>query len=81
MVLIKSGWSDNNDVPLLFSMLLRVRGLVVTRGMWLGSHIGQIARECGLPIVQIDSTDLERLVEGHRIEVDGTRGVVTLIDA
>lgn len=81
VVLTRPVWSNNNDVPLLFSMMLRVRGLVVTREMWLGSHIGQTARECGVPIVRIDPADLERLVEGRRVEVDGTRGRIRLVDA
>ena len=81
MVLLKPAQSNNNDVVLLFSMLLRVRGLIVpdTRGMWTG-HISQIARECRVPIVKVMPSHLERLVEGHRVEVDGTRGSVRLID-
>lgn len=82
VVLVKPIQSTNWHVPLLFSMLLRVRGLVVpdAPGMWM-NHISQIARECRVPIVQVTPSDLERLVEGHRVEVDGTRGIVTLVDA
>lgn len=63
-------------------MLLRVRGLIVpdAPGMWM-NHISQIARECRVPIVRVTPSDLDRLVEGCRIDVDGTRGTVTLIDA
>ena len=80
VVLIRPVGSNNNDVPLLFSMLLRIRGLVVTRGMWLGSHIGQTARECGVPIVQIDPAALELLAEGRKVEVDGMQGRIRLLD-
>jgi phosphohistidine swiveling domain-containing protein len=82
VVLVKPVQSNNNDVPLLFSLLLRVRGLVVPDDpmMWTG-HISQIARECRVPIVRVALSDLERLVDGCQIDVDGTRGVLTLIDA
>ena len=80
VVLVRPVWSNNNDVPLLFSMMLRIRGLIVPREMWLGSHIGQTAREYGVPIVKVAAADLERLVEGHRVEVDGKRGSVRLVD-
>lgn len=81
MVLVKPVQSNNNDVTLLFSMLLRVRGLVVPDDpmMWT-AHIGQIARECRVPIVHVAPADLERLVDGLRIDVDGTRGVLTLVE-
>ena len=82
MVLLKPAMSNNNDVPLLVSMMLRVRGLVVPNapGMWT-AHISQIARECRAPVVRALPSDLDRLVEGHRVEVDGTRGILTLVDA
>ena len=71
-----------STVPLLFSMMLRVRGLVVpdAHGMWM-AHMSQIARECSVPIVRVAPPDLERLVDGCRIDLDETRGIVTLIDA
>lgn len=81
VVLVKPTMSTNSDVPLLFSMLLRVRGLILpdVSEMWT-NHISQIARECRVPIVQVAPSDLERLVEGSQIDVDGTRGIVTILD-
>jgi hypothetical protein len=51
--------------PLLFSVMLRVRGLVIVDGpmMWT-HHLAQIARECGVPIVQIGSEDMARIADG-----------------
>ncbi len=82
MVLLNAVQSNNNDVLLLFSMMLRVRGLVVPDApgmMWTG-HMSQIARECRVPIVQVVPSDLDRLVDGCLIDVDGSRGTVTLLD-
>ena len=81
VVLLNPEQSNNNHVPLLFSMLLRVRGLIVpdAHGMWTG-HMSQIARECRVPVVRLLPQDLERLVDGHRVEIDGTQGIVTLTD-
>ena len=81
VVLIQPEQSHNNHVPLLFSMLLRIRGLIVpdTNEMWT-AHIGQTARECRVPVVRVALSDLERLVDGRRVEIDGSRGVVTLLD-
>jgi len=81
VVLLNPEQSNNNHVPLLFSMLLRVRALVVpdAPGMWTG-HMSQIARECRVPIVRVVPSHLDQLVEGWRVEVDGTRGTVMLLD-
>ncbi|MCY3792644.1 MAG: hypothetical protein OXH63_28005 [Gemmatimonadetes bacterium] len=80
-VLVTPVQSNNNDMMLVFSMLLRVRGLVVPDDlmMWT-AHIGQIARECHVPVVEIAPSDLDRLFDGCPIELDGTRGVLTLLD-
>ena len=82
VVLVRPTNSNNNDVPLLFAMLLRIQGLVVphVRGMWT-AHISQIARECRVPVVSVSPEELGRLVEGSRVEVDGTQGTLTLLDA
>ncbi|NKB72262.1 MAG: hypothetical protein GKR89_34725 [Candidatus Latescibacteria bacterium] len=67
--------------PLLFSLTLRVRALVSPQGpmMWM-HHIGQIARECGVPVVQVAPEDIERLEAGCRLAVDGGKGTVTILD-
>lgn len=81
VVLADPAMSNNADVSLLFSLLLRVRGIVVPHapGMWT-AHISQIARECRVPVVRIDPQDLDRLRDGIRIELDGTRGTVSFIE-
>ena len=81
VVVVKPITSNNNDVTLLFSMLLRVRALVIPHARWLSTnHISQIARECSVPVVQVAPSDLKRLIEGRRVDVDGMRGIVTLTD-
>lgn len=82
VVLLNPIESHNQDIVLLFSMMLRVRGLVVPHAptMWTG-HMSQIARECRVPVVRALPPDLDRLVEGCLVEVDGTRGILTLLDA
>ena len=81
VVLVKPVQSTNWHVPLLFSMLLRVRGLIVpdAPGMWM-NHISQIARECRVPVVKVVTSNLGRFVDGCKVEVDGTGGIVTLIE-
>jgi len=65
-------------VPSLLSLMLRIRGMVVQHGpSWL-HHIGQIARECGVPIVQIPPEDMARIPEGAQLVLDGTKGTVTI---
>ncbi len=81
VVLVKPIQSTNWHVPLLFSVLLRVRGLIVPDApdMWM-NHISQIARECGVPVVNVVPSILEMFVDGCQVEVDGTRGIVTLTE-
>lgn len=65
-------------VTTLLSLMLRIRGLVVQLGPTWMHHIGQIARECGVPVVQISPEDMARIEEGVEVEVDGTKGTVTI---
>ena len=82
VVIVNPIQSNTHEVPFLFSMMLRVRGIVVLDDpmMWM-HHVGQIARECRVPIVLVAHSDIVRIVDGCRIDVDGTRGEVTLLDA
>ena len=50
--------------PVLLSLTLRVRGIVVQQGDFFMHHIGQIARECGVPIVDISPADMARIPNG-----------------
>jgi len=67
------------DTPTLFSLMLRVRGMVCLQGpmMWT-HHIGQIARECGVPIVLISPEDMARIPQGAELELDGLQGTVAI---
>lgn len=67
-------------ISILLSLMLRIRGMIVQHGpSWL-HHIGQIARECGVPIVQISPEDMACIPEGRKLALDGTKGTVTIIE-
>jgi phosphohistidine swiveling domain-containing protein len=65
-------------VMTLLSLMLRVRDVVIQHGPTWMHHIGQIARECGVPIVQISPADMARIPEGSELVVDGSAGTVTI---
>jgi len=81
VVIVKPIQSKTHEVPFLFSLMLRVRGLVVPDDpmMWM-HHVGQIARECQVPIVRISHCDLKHITDGCQIDLDGSRGTVTFLD-
>jgi pyruvate,water dikinase len=54
-------------------------GLVIEESGLL-SHTSIIARERGLPAVINVPGATERLRDGQRVEVDGRRGIVTLLE-
>ena len=68
-----------SKAPLLFSIMLRVRGMVIVDGpmMWM-HHVAQIARECGIPIVQIVPEEMTRIPDGAEVELDGFEGTVAI---
>lgn len=68
-----------SKAPLLFSMMLRVRGMVIVDGpmMWM-HHVAQIARECGVPIVQICPEEMARIPDGAEVKLDGFQGTVAI---
>jgi len=45
------------------------------------SHAAIVAREFGLPAVVGTGTATKRIKDGQRIRVDGSRGIVTILDA
>ena len=56
------------------------RSVFVTQeGLTNTNHIAQIARECGVPIVQISPEEMDRLDEGARLALDGSEGTVTIL--
>jgi phosphohistidine swiveling domain-containing protein len=61
------------------SLLMMARGLVTTQGTGL-HHAVQIARECGVPFVNLPDSDLQSIPDGARLALDGAAGTVTLLD-
>jgi pyruvate,water dikinase len=45
------------------------------------SHAAIVSREYGLPAVVGTGVATSRIVTGQRLRVDGTTGVVTIVDA
>lgn len=67
----------SGDTPTLLSLTLRASGMVCLEGPFgLMYHLAQVARECGVPIVLVSPTDMRRIPEGARLELDGKRGTV-----
>ena len=63
--------------------IIKVAGATSTLTDWEKKNFRAAARaqrECRVPIVEVAPSDLERLVEGSQIDLDGTRGTVTLLD-
>jgi pyruvate,water dikinase len=44
------------------------------------SHAGIVSREMGIPCVTDCSNSTELIPDGSRVEVDGTKGTVTILD-
>jgi pyruvate,water dikinase len=44
------------------------------------SHAAIVAREYGLPAVVGTGSSTQRIRDGQRVRVDGTHGIVTLLD-
>ena len=62
------------------SLFLVVAGLVIVgthRGM---HHAIQIARECGVAFIHLPAAELTALEDGKRVAIDGTAGMVTLLE-
>lgn len=51
--------------------------MVAVQGAQL-HHATQVARECGVPLVNLPEADLEQLPDGGLVEIDGLNGTVTL---
>jgi pyruvate,water dikinase len=59
-------------------LFVNARGLIVERGGIL-SHGAIVARDFGIPAVVCEGAT-DRIPEGARIEIDGNRGTITLLD-
>jgi pyruvate,water dikinase len=62
-----------------FNILLPLLGAIVTDAGGLLSHSAIVAREYGIPGVVGTREATERIVDGARVRVDGTAGVVTVL--
>jgi pyruvate,water dikinase len=63
-----------------WSVLFLQAGAVVTDGGGVLSHTAVIAREYGIPAVLATGEATRRLRDGDLVRVDGSRGVVTIVD-
>jgi phosphoenolpyruvate-protein kinase (PTS system EI component) len=61
-----------------YSLFMVVRGLVTVQGTQL-HHVTQIARECGVPFINLPEERLENLPDGVFIEIDGQVGKLTIL--
>ena len=63
--------------PALMPLII-IAGAIVTEAGGSASHSSLIARELGVPAVVNTGVATQVLREGQVVEVDGTRGIVTL---
>ena len=64
--------------PILLSLMLRVQGMITQERLTNTTHIVQIARECGVPIVQVSPADTTRIPDGSMLSLDGSKGTVII---
>ncbi|MCS7462783.1 PEP-utilizing enzyme [Paenibacillus doosanensis] len=64
----------------LWTPLFKIAGAAVTEIGSAGSHAAIVAREYGIPAVVAIDNATNLLQDGQRIRVDGTKGIVTLLD-
>ena len=78
-ILAETVTPSSGDAPLLLSLMLRGQGMVVAQfGATWTHHIAQIARELGVPIIQISPADLAAIPDGTGLLLDGNNGTVTI---
>jgi phosphohistidine swiveling domain-containing protein len=61
------------------SLLMIARGLVTVQGAQL-HHAVQIARECGVPYVNLSEVEWDSIPDGAKIAIDGSVGTVTVLE-
>ncbi|MBV7334552.1 hypothetical protein KFU94_41210 [Chloroflexi bacterium TSY] len=65
---------------MLLTLILRVRGIVIVQsGQTYTHHIAQIARECGVPVLEVSTSQLDHIPDNMELVVDGSEGTVTII--
>ena len=62
------------------SVLIAVKGLVSVNGPDRLHHAIQLARECGVVMVNLKGLDPEHIPDGVPLQVDGNAGTVTLLE-
>jgi pyruvate,water dikinase len=60
-----------------YSLFMVVRGLVTVQGSQL-HHATQIARECGVPFINLPEADFADLPDRVEVELDGGAGLLTI---
>jgi phosphohistidine swiveling domain-containing protein len=65
--------------PDWLSLFTVIRGLVTVRGVQL-QHATQIARECGIPFVNLPEEDWDAIPDNTPLSLDGKAGIVTVLE-
>lgn len=65
--------------PDWLSLFMVVKGLITVRGVQL-QHATQIARECGIPFVNLPAEAWDTIPDNVRIALDGEAGLVTILE-
>ena len=64
-----------------FNVVMKLCGAIVTMHGGSLSHAGIVSREMGIACVTDCSSATELIADGQKVEVNGTDGTVTLLDA
>jgi len=65
--------------PDWLSLFMVVKGLITVRGVQL-QHATQIARECGIPFVNLPEEAWDNIPDNVRLAMDGEAGLVTILE-
>lgn len=65
--------------PDWLSLFMVVKGLITVRGVQL-QHATQIARECGIPFVNLPEEAWDSIPDNVRLAMDGEAGLVTILE-
>ena len=80
LILTKTVKPTSSYSALLLTLILRVQGIIVVQsGQTYTHHIAQIARECGVPVLEISPSDIDHIPDNIELVVDGSEGTVTII--
>lgn len=80
LILTKTVQPTSQYSALLLALILRVQGIIVVQaGPTYTHHIAQIARECGVPVLEIAPSDLDHIPDSAELMVNGSAGTVTLV--